>query len=67
MAETTVLIAVCEDREVLDWLAEFGLEPSGRALRYPTLGGHRARIKRHAATAWNKLTRSRPGGLRTEQ
>ena len=42
MAETTVLIAVCEDREVLDWLGGFGLEPSGRALRYPTLGELRA-------------------------
>ena len=42
MAETTVLIPVSDEPEVLEWLEGFGLRPRARALRYPTLGELRA-------------------------
>ena len=37
-----MLIPVCDELDLLDWLRELGLEASGHAMRYPTLGELRA-------------------------
>jgi hypothetical protein len=45
VADTTVLLPVTDAAELLEWLAEHGLRPAGRAPRAPTPDDVRAAIR----------------------